>query len=254
MNDPLITFGLTVFRRPSYLLQSAGSILAQTYSHLELLIGINPSDSEAPALMRCAEMLAAFDPRVRIVLCPGCESGFAKSLHLLQHGRGTWWAFLDYDDISLPDRLEKQVPFVDRYDVVSGQAIYFGMKDGLRIPVPSGDLSPDDFRSYNPVVSPTVLVKTDLLRRIDPDYARGPYDYKLWVDLINEGRRFHALTDVLALHRLAPDSAYNACMNQELVRAIGRQVRPLEKSEGRGIWSRSITLARSLFSHLSRDR
>jgi teichuronic acid biosynthesis glycosyltransferase TuaG len=225
MSEPLVTFGLTVFRRPTYLLQSAGSVLSQTYPHIELLIAINPQDTEAPALLECAAHLAALDDRVRTVLCPDCTTGFAKTRHLAEVARGEWWACLDYDDLALPNRLEKQLPLIDKYDVISGQAIYFGMKDGRRVPVPAGDLTPAHFQKHNAVASPTVLVRTELFQRIDAQYQLGPYDYKLWVDLINEGRRFFAIPDVVALHRLEPTSTYNAHMRGDIVSEISKQVK-----------------------------
>lgn len=225
MNGPLITFGLTLHRRPGYVLQAAGSILAQTYTDWECLLAINDADAEAPQLIRMANLLCRFDARFRRVDCPGCMSGWAKGQRILAEARGEWIAALDYDDIAMPCRLERQVLYLDCYDVVSAQGIYFGKKDGERIPVPSGELRRDHFRHENPVVSPTALYRrADALRLADPKYEFGPADYKFWVDLFNEGKRFFALPDVLALHRLADDSVYNARMDQNVVRQIGEMV------------------------------
>jgi len=223
--NPLISVGITVYRRPGYLLQSAGSVIAQTYQNWELLIGINPADAEAPQLTAAAELLCKFDQRISIVWCSDCNSGFTKAKKLVWHMHGEWWADLDYDDLWYPDRLEKQVPYTDRYDVISAQAIYFGKRDGERVITPAGELAAEYFTLGNPVVSPTVLMRTEFAHRFDPEYEFGPHDYKLWVELVNEGKQFYALPHILALHRLADDSFYNSHMDETLVEKIGLMVK-----------------------------
>jgi glycosyltransferase involved in cell wall biosynthesis len=221
----MISVCITVHRRPGYLLQSAGSVIAQTYKDWELLIGYNSNEPEAADIRETAYALAHLDSRIGVFNCRGCTNGFDKLQYLLTRAQGSWAALIDYDDLWYPNRLAAQAPLMDQYDVISAQAIYFGMEDGRRIPTPKGDLRPAHFARSNPVVCPTVLTHTEYLRWLDPAYKFGPHDYKLWVDLINEGKRFHALPEVLALHRLAPDSAYNAHMDQNIVAQIGRMVK-----------------------------
>ena len=204
----MISVPISVYRCPAMLLQSVGSVLAQRHRDLELLIGVNLEDAEGEQLLQTATMLQSLDGRVRVVDCGGCRDGFSKCVRLVEACRSEWVSGVDYDDLWYPEKLEKQLPFIGSYDVVSTGACYFGRKWN-QIPVPSGELNASHFCKKNPVISMSAVIrKTDLLR-LDPNYRDWAFDYKLYVDLLNAGRKFYALPDVLTLHRLHADSTYN---------------------------------------------
>jgi teichuronic acid biosynthesis glycosyltransferase TuaG len=206
------------------LLQSAGSVLAQTYRDLELLIGFNLEDEEGDQLLETAAALQTLDGRVRIVDCSGCHDGFSKCMRLVEACRSEWVAGIDYDDLWYPEKLERQLPFMDRYDVVSTGAQYFGLKS-RQVDVPSGELSAIQFRKNNPVISTSALIRRADLLKMDPAYRGWAFDYKLYVDLLNAGRKFYALPDVLTLHRLHAKSTYNTRNEPEVLNRIRTMVR-----------------------------
>jgi len=205
---PTISVPITVYRCPAMLLQSAGSVLGQTYQNLELLIGVNEDDAEWPSLVRAAEYLKAIDNRVRLVNCNGCDDGFAKAVRTIEACQTEWISGLDYDDLWYPEKLEKQLPFLSQYDVVSTGGCYFGDKHEV-IDVPIGRLNANHFRRGNPVMSTSAIMRKADVLQFDPVYRDWAFDYKLYVDLWNAGRKFYAIPDVLVLHRLHAGSTYN---------------------------------------------
>lgn len=216
---PTISVPISVYRCPAMLMQSAGSVLAQTYRDLELLIGVNTEDAEGPELLRYAELLRSFDGRVRVVDCRGCNDGFAKAVRLIEACRTEWVSGVDYDDLWYPEKLAKQVPFLGNYDVVSAGGCYFGDKHE-KIPVPSGELSSRHFRANNPIISTSAVMRRCDLLRFDPAFRDWAFDYKLYVELANEGKKFYALDEVLILHRLHADSTYNTHHRPDVLEKI----------------------------------
>src|SRR5262245_28004345 len=87
------------------------SILRQTLSSIELLV-IDDGSTDGTAAI--AEELAAGDSRVRVLhrahegLSPALNAGIAAA-------RGEYVARMDADDVSVPDRLQKQVAFLDAH-------------------------------------------------------------------------------------------------------------------------------------------
>jgi teichuronic acid biosynthesis glycosyltransferase TuaG len=221
---PVISVPITVYRCPAMLLQSAGSVLAQTYRNLELLIGVNLEDAEGPQLLRAAEHLQSLDSRVRIVDCAGCHDGFAKAVRTIEACQTEWVSGLDYDDLWYPDKLARQLPFLAQYDVVSTGGCYFGDKHDV-IDVPHGRLNAGHFRRGNPVMSTSAIMRREDVLKLDPAYRDWAFDYKLYVDLWNAGKKFYALPEVLTLHRLHAGSTYNTHDRSEVLAKIQALVR-----------------------------
>jgi hypothetical protein len=169
--------------------------------------------------MRAAEYLGDLDGRVRIVDCADCNDGFSKAMRTIEACRTEWISGVDYDDLWYPDKLARQVPLLEQCDVVSTGGCYFGDKHAV-IDVPSGCLNAGHFRRGNPVMSTSAVMRRDDLLKLDPTYREWAFDYKLYVDLWNAGRKFYALPDVLVLHRLHAGSTYNTHDRPEVLKRI----------------------------------
>jgi hypothetical protein len=119
--------------------------------------------------------------------------------------RGEYIARTDQDDISLPERFEKQVAFLDSHpDVgVLGTSVeMFGTKNFIYLR-PQNVYFMDFIRKYNQLVSSSVMMRKSLLDqyglRYDPDYDTTE-DYDLWVRMLMVSRVCN-LPDVLVKYR-----------------------------------------------------
>ncbi|HEY2073542.1 MAG TPA: glycosyltransferase [Gaiellaceae bacterium] len=112
MSDPRVTVLLAVYNGGEYLREAVDSVLAQTWTDFELLIVDDAStDGSVDALPS--------DPRIR-VLRNERNIGQIPSLNRgLRDARGAYVARIDHDDISLPQRLERQVDVFDRHPEVA---------------------------------------------------------------------------------------------------------------------------------------
>lgn len=104
---PDVSVVLTVYNGQRFLREAIDSILNQTYADFELLVIDDGSIDSTPDILKGYD-----DPRLRAVIQE--HVGRVKSLN---RGVATAWgeyiAIMDADDISLPERLEKQVRWLD---------------------------------------------------------------------------------------------------------------------------------------------
>ncbi|HEY2347907.1 MAG TPA: glycosyltransferase family A protein [Puia sp.] len=101
---PLVTIVIPTYNRVDLVQQAVASVIAQTYSNWELMVVNDGSDdgtSDAISLLN--------DPRV-IILNLKHKGNIASLRNTgVKHGSGEWLAFLDSDDIWLPEKLEIQL-------------------------------------------------------------------------------------------------------------------------------------------------
>ncbi|MCK4784361.1 MAG: glycosyltransferase [Desulfobacteraceae bacterium] len=103
MAKPLVSILMSVYNTGEYLRPSVQSILSQTYSKLEILI-IDDGSSDG-----CMDLIADLkDSRIRIITQKNAGKAVALN-RALQELSGTFYAIQDADDISYPQRIERQV-------------------------------------------------------------------------------------------------------------------------------------------------
>ena len=110
MLTPKISVVLPAYNAERFLSEAIDSILCQTYANFELLA---IDDGSSDGTKQLVEKYAKMDPRVRLV-CNESNLGLIKTLNKgLIMAKGEYIARMDADDISLPERFEQQVRFLD---------------------------------------------------------------------------------------------------------------------------------------------
>src|ERR1700733_10042004 len=121
---PLISVLMPFYNAGDGFRTALGSILAQTYENWELLLCDDGSTDGSLALARSTQ-----DERV-IVWSDGQRQGLAARLNeCIDRARGQFMARMDADDVSYPERFQKQVEFFGAHpevDVVGCQMLIFG--------------------------------------------------------------------------------------------------------------------------------
>lgn len=105
---PEVSVILPYYNAEYTLARAVESILNQTFSDFELLLVDNNSTDKSPLI---AEKYFMNDKRVRLLKEP--NQGIANAMNCgLQNAKGKFFARMDADDVSMPERLEKQVLFL----------------------------------------------------------------------------------------------------------------------------------------------
>jgi glycosyltransferase involved in cell wall biosynthesis len=104
---PLVSVILAVYNRSASIARAVESVLAQTYTQIELIVVDDGSTDATPAV------LEGFGSRITLLRQPQRGVYAARNLALRQ-ARGELVAFLDSDDVWRPHKLDQQVPLFDR--------------------------------------------------------------------------------------------------------------------------------------------
>jgi glycosyltransferase involved in cell wall biosynthesis len=142
---------IRVYNGERYLREAIESILGQTFSNFELLVIDDGSTDGTPAIL--SEY--ARDPRVRVINQPNSGAN-AAARRGVQEARGAYIAVMDADDRSQPDRLRKQVAFLDENPdyVLVGSAMRIVNEHGQAIAYRRYPLDDEALRSATTIQNP----------------------------------------------------------------------------------------------------
>jgi teichuronic acid biosynthesis glycosyltransferase TuaG len=215
----MISVVIPIYNGIEYIDESVTSVLDQTYLEQanidwEIVIGINGHPPNS-LTYRLAKEYESTDNRIKVYDMHTVK-GKSNALNaMLAYCKGEWIAMLDVDDIWMPTKLEKQVPFLQKYDVIGTKCVYFENLAGTVPQIPVGDISSFDFSVVNPVINSSCLIKKELAIKYkwNPAYD-GIEDYDLWLRLRRNGAAFYNVDEVLIKHRIHSSSAYNTQDNR----------------------------------------
>ena len=180
--NPRVSVIMAVYNAEAYLREAVDSILGQTFRDLELIVVDDGSEDGS------WEILTSYaDPR--LCLIGGPHGGLEASLNAgIRRSQGELLARMDADDISLPDRLSRQMAFLDQHPELALVGCFCTRitESGRDLGVLELPCDSDDIRRFmvrdNPFVHSTILVRRAALDKVgpyDPSYRWGDYD--LWV-------------------------------------------------------------------------
>lgn len=207
MKYPLVTVLMPVYNAEKFLSASIDSILEQSFKDFELLI-INDGSKD-----KTEKIIKSFsDTRIRYVLNDQ-NMGMADTLNLgIQLAKGKYIARMDADDISLPERLKKQVTFMESHpDHGMVGTLYANMTDAGKIyeiaamvqdneEINPGLVTLCTFCHGSVMFRKSVLIQNNLEYRKEFD----PFDdYELWTR-IRTVTKLANIPEVLYLYRINP--------------------------------------------------
>lgn len=200
--EKLVTVLMSVYNTPSEQLKlSIESILNQTYKKFDFMI-IDDCSTDGSS-----EIIKSYNDNriiyIRNEKNMGLEGSLNKGLSLI---KTKYIARMDSDDISYPDRLEKQIKFAnshDEYTIICGRAHQFD-DDGIygQIGRP-GEKTKKDLIKGTPFIHPTMLIRTEDLKKHNgyPNYRRVE-DYAMEMNLYSYGLKGYVMNDTLIKYRM----------------------------------------------------
>ena len=184
---------LPVYNAGKFLRECLDSILAQTFADFELIVCDDASTDDSAAIL--AEY-AARDPRVK-VLRNEKNLGIARTRNRLLEAVSPeckYIAIMDSDDVCFPDRLERQLAFLEAHPEVGGVGSALEIIDensqttGFR----EYPTSPDEIRKVMPInnviAQPTMMLRRAVVLDIgfyDPECVCCS-DYEYWLRVLEK--------------------------------------------------------------------
>lgn len=207
---PVISVIMPVYNAGSYLREAIDSILSQTFSDFEFII-INDGSTDGSDQIICSYK----DERIRYVRNEG-NKGLISSLNRgIDEANGTYIARMDSDDISFPERFEKQVLFLEKNDVaVLATRVKLIEANGKPLPDWKEDCEnvavsqiKQFLRRDNCIAHPSVMGKKTLFQQYRYQHnQKYSEDYDLWLRLLADGHRIAKLEEPLLYYRILPTS------------------------------------------------
>lgn len=213
---------MPIYNGIEYFTQSFNSIIIQTFTEWELVIGINGHPPNSNVYIFAKNIVSKYpelSDKIKLIDFYYL-SGKSNTLNMmLEHCKYNYVALLDVDDIWEKNKLEVQVPYLNTYDVIGTQCSYL-LNDTLHSGpnLPNGDLTNFNFKLTNPIINSSSVIRKELCNW--NNLFDGVEDYDLWLRLKRNMKKFYNCSDILVQHRLHQNSAFNSNGNNLLVEKL----------------------------------
>tara|TARA_A100001015_G_C15018434_1_gene726722 strand:- start:1551 stop:2213 length:663 start_codon:yes stop_codon:yes gene_type:complete len=207
----MVSILIPIYNGIEYINESVSSVLEQTYDDWEIIIGVNGHE-EHSNVYKMAYDYQELDEKIKVFDLFQIKGKSNALNEMIKYCKYEYVAILDVDDIWLPEKLEKQAVYMNEYDVIGTQCVYFGDIENINPKIPLGDISSSDFTQVNPIINSSVIIKKNLCNWIS-DFD-GVEDYDMWLRLRKQRKTFFNIEEVLVKHRIHKQSAFNT-QNQQ---------------------------------------
>jgi len=209
-NTPLVSVVMATFNEPQDIIKkSIESIINQTYSNFELII-IDDSNS-----LETRNVIDSFssDSRVKIIR-EDERIGFVKSLNIgLRLSQGLFIARMDGDDISVLNRLELQIAYLNEHPTISVVGGSFNIIDSNDKIISKRKYPVSAFFFIllalyrDPLAHPTVMMRRECVDNgfyYDESFSKAE-DLELWLRLMKNGYKLANMKQYLLNYRIGGD-------------------------------------------------
>ena len=209
----MISILIPVYNGIEYIDESVTSVISQTYDNWEIIIGINGHIQNSPVFQQAKQYES---DKIKVIDMYTIKGKSAALNEMVKHCSYDYVAILDVDDIWHPEKLQVQIQYLQSYDVIGSNCIWFGDMNDIIPQIPQLDISEFDFKQVNPIINSSSIIRKDLCWW-DEDIHSGVEDYDLWIRLRLLRCKFYNCPEILVKHRIHQTSAFNSKGNHNAV-------------------------------------
>lgn len=202
----LVSIVMPNYNSEKYVEETIKSVLAQTYKNWELLFVDDCSTDKS------LEIVQSFcDERIRIFQNDSNSGAAISRNYALCEAKGRWIAFLDSDDLWVPEKLERQIAFMENSGIVFSYTDYDVVDENnniVSIFKPRLDVCKyKDILKHNHIGCLTVVYDSDKLGKVFmPTNAIRREDMACWLSILKNGEEAHCLHECLAQYKVHANS------------------------------------------------
>ncbi|HET9503947.1 MAG TPA: glycosyltransferase [Hymenobacter sp.] len=212
MDTPLISVVVPAYNAEKFIAETIESVLSQTYTNWELVV---VDDGSVDGTKKIVGKYAELDKRIKYVYQANARQGVARN-NGIRNSRGELIAFLDADDLWVPDKLLVQLQEIrnKKVDLIFSESCCFTGKfndagEYLAMGAGKGYFSGQEgievFLEQNRIPVLTVLTTREALAKVgfftEDITLQNAEDYHLWLKLLFSGCVFYGIPEVLAAYR-----------------------------------------------------
>ncbi len=214
--NPETTIITPIYDAEKFLNQTLLSISEQSYTNWEAIL-INDNSNDSSLEIACG--FANRDSRFKII--NRNESGGAAKARNdgIRNAKGRYIAFLDSDDVWLPNKLEEQISYMKSNDVAFSFTSYkFLTENGVvktEVKAPKR-ITYEQLLKGNAIACLTAVYDTKKLGKVLMPDIRKRQDFGLWLKITKMGTVGHGIQVPVAYYRLREGSISSAKLNTML--------------------------------------
>ena len=229
--EPLVSIIIPAYKVAPFIKETLNSVFAQTFADYEAIV-INDG---SPDTEKLEGTLEPYRSRILYIRQDNRGAGAARNAGL-RAARGRFIAFLDGDDVWLPNFLSEQVRLIQSdngYDLVYADAVNFGDPawaglKGMKTNPSEGEVTFESLLAGQCcVITSAVLARRDLIMQVglfDEDFPNSQ-DFDLWLRLARDAKaRMTYQRKVLVCRRI-----YEGSLARDAVKSFNGELRVLEK-------------------------
>lgn len=182
MND-LVSIITPSYNTARYIGETIESVLSQTYRNWEMIIVDDCSQDDTDDVIK----RYLNDERIRYIKN---EKNFGAAIsrnRALMEARGKWIAFLDSDDLWFPEKLERQIKFMEQYGYHFSYTNYIEIDEntqtlGVRVTGPK-KISKQGMYNYCYPGCLTVMYDSSYVGLVQIKDIKKNNDYAIWLEV-----------------------------------------------------------------------
>ena len=208
MVEKLVSIIMPAYNCMEYIAQSIRSVQNQTYRNWELIVA---DDNSTDGTVDTVRSIAADDNRIQLLETDINLGPAAARNRAINAARGDYIAFLDSDDIWFPDKLRRQISFMEQTGYDFTYTAYEKINErgdrlGVVISAPKSVNYSSMLYQGDPIGNLTVVYNAEKLGKFYVPDIKKRNDYALWLKIMHDCDRAYGLNEVLASYRVRAGS------------------------------------------------
>ncbi len=206
MSD-LVSIIVPTFNSEKFITETIQSVQRQTFNNWEVII---VDDASTDTTVELITKINQTDPRIYLYqLEVNSGTGVARNT-ALDHAKGRYIAFLDADDLWMPEKLQKQLDFLNQQQIPFTFSSYDCIDEEgnplLKRVIPPKNMSYRQLFFCNYVGNLTGIYDTYFFGKIPISPIRKRQDWMHWLTVLKKIKRAQAIPESLAYYRVRQNS------------------------------------------------
>lgn len=185
MNNDLVSIIMPSYNTGGYIKNSIESVLAQTYENWELIIVDDCSTDDTDNIVGQFS-----DKRIRYLKNKKNSGAAISRNYALREAKGRWIAFLDSDDLWMPEKLEKQIAFMENngysFSYTDYKIRWNGKNEDPRVYTGPDVVNRKRMYRYCYFSTITVMYDRNVVGLVQIADIKKNNDYAMWLQIIEK--------------------------------------------------------------------
>lgn len=206
-NTPVVSLIMPVRNSGIFLEDAIKSILNQSFKNFEFIIIYDDSSDNTLSIVQNFQKQ---DDRIKLIY--GDNDGISGALNKgIEKSKGKYIARMDSDDISLPNRFDRQINHMTNLglDICGGHSLLIdrdGRVNGLGTVPRSHDLCGLSMMFMVPFAHSSVMMLKSFLIKSSIRYQGKYEDFDMWIRMFSAGARFGNVDEIVIRYRVLDES------------------------------------------------